>query len=489
MKNLPILFLLMGILAMPTILFAQPNNGIAFSYQRLLDSLGRKEGLRKKAVEQIVVEGDLSQAGDQKMLETLDLFLQETISAAPTMRTGKNLNILKNFHKEVKHLTLRHCNWDTLPMQLLRFEHLTEIVFDQSPRWNLQRYNDELLRLRATQQKSLLEKLSGDITSLTFDGADLSALDSFHLSPDLLPDLRELRLSNTNGLPPLMPQLLLELNKTYPKLGWLAFDHCELSSTPDLAGFTQMTRLRSLLLSRNRLTEVPPLPPNLDALDLSQNFIASLSNKLKDGHLDSPDFLFLDCNLLPLEEMQKFIHYPGWRRRFMTLTFGCNRFNKRAGILLADTMILQNRSKFLSFARRYDNDYKAEDSDCAPCEAFQSAYIRQKLDGTQWKTPQSTDEYRLVVADNNSIELRRISDDVLVHFFKTDLAEILLEKPPSEPTGRAGSGATLFRLSVISDFDRTQRDPLWIECRFHPQVGNTLELFGANGWAMRQMDR
>ncbi|MBK8428468.1 MAG: hypothetical protein IPL27_22065 [Lewinellaceae bacterium] len=99
-------------------------------------------------------------------------------------------------------------------------------------------------------------------------------MDSCHLEVELMEELRELRFVRIGNFNHHCENLLNELNRAYPSLGWLTIEGCELDNKNNLLPLREFKELKSVSLSRNYLSEIPAIPESLRALDISYNFLS-----------------------------------------------------------------------------------------------------------------------------------------------------------------------------------------------------------------------
>lgn len=334
-------------------------------------------GLRKATVEHIVVYGDNTPAGDQRIVDTLRLFL------APRIFSADGQHSWKKFSRKVKRLTVRNANWTQVPAELGEFNHLAEVLFVNCPNLNLQTLNDQVKALN--KESNLYEKFHEEIISLTFERAEWQVNTGFALEPELFGDLRELRLISIGNFHACCPSLLAELQRCCSTLGWLTLESCQLDNTLPLDTLRAFSKLQALSLRSNRLTRVPALPTGLRSLDVSLNLISEFIEKTPDDPLR---MLYMDCNLfnsLTMTDLYARDLYPNLE----VLTYECN--NLTDTVLEKTTHALDQRrvASFMSYAPRYVNDFKPDPVACERCLAYRWGVAKALLEGVSFLVPAS----------------------------------------------------------------------------------------------------
>ena len=119
-----------------------------FHYHEIAQEL---KTLRKGALEHVAVAGNNSTEGDQRVIDTLKMFLgQDVPPGTPRLWSG--------YHKVIKHLQIRDVTWQELPDELSRFNHLFELTFVHCPNISLQGINDQLKKRMAQDPEDKLFK-------------------------------------------------------------------------------------------------------------------------------------------------------------------------------------------------------------------------------------------------------------------------------------------------------------------------------------------
>lgn len=331
-------------------------------------------GLRKATVEHIVVCGDNTPAGDQRIVDTLKMFLQPRIYSADGQHSWKK------FSGTVKRLSIKNATWSQVPAELGKFDRLFELAFVNCPNLNLQTLNDQVKSL--PPQSHLYEKFQGEIVSLTFQDAAWQVNAGFALEPGLLSDLRELQLIGIGNFHACCPSLLPELQRCYPELGWLTLANCQLDNSLSLDTLRAFSKLQALSLRANRLTRVPALPAQLLSLDVSLNLISEYIEKTPDNPLQ---MLYMDCNLfngLTMIDLYARDLYP----KLSVLTYECNNLADTVLDKITQALDRQQIASFMSYAPRYVNDFKPEEVRCDGCLAYRWGVAKALLEGVSFTT-------------------------------------------------------------------------------------------------------
>lgn len=358
---------------------AQSNNGSSFFYNQILDSLAEGR-MRRGAIEQISIKGDGATGSDQKMLETLRLFASDEIAAGS--------NKLKGLRKAVRQLTLINCNWDTLPYEILRFPNLTDLIFVNCPQLHLQAIHDEMLSRRASKNPKDLEmakRINERTLAMSFINSDWDKNKPVKLQPEIFRELQDLRFVNIKGLQSKLDDFFPGVILSMPYLEWLTIEDCGLLSTPVLDSLKNINSLRYVSLSRNFLTDVPYLPVKIKAVDLSYNLISVLPSPNGHRKMNDLQFLFLDCNLLDFNELNKVRtqHLPDVQ--INSFSFNCNLMSDSAANALANRLDSSRFATYVSYAIRYVDDFKVAQPDCGSCEKLRYRYLIENLNETQCK--------------------------------------------------------------------------------------------------------
>ncbi|MEO6037399.1 MAG: leucine-rich repeat domain-containing protein, partial [Saprospiraceae bacterium] len=286
------------------------------------------------------------------------------------------------FQQVVNHITIRNANWRQLPPVLAQFGNLFELSLVHCPYLNLQTINDQLKALAPEQP--LYRKFHEEIISLTFSDTGMDSLPAFSLEKELLGDLRELRFIRVKQLDGHCENLLAQLHSAYPNLGWLTMEACGLDDQLNLDTLRSFENLQMVSLANNFLTAVPLVNKNLKSLDLSRNLIRNLrpteqENKLK--------FLFLDCNLFQYFDLyplaaDTLVPYP----RLDVLTYECNNVLDTNLQRLSAAFDRARVANFLTYTRRYANDFNPARPNCDSCRAYRDRFVTQLLTSVQFST-------------------------------------------------------------------------------------------------------
>lgn len=363
-------WLVLGLLWLAPV-FASAQGPRFFHYHEIAGNLHK---LRKASVEYIAVAGNNTEKGDSAVLDTLRMFLgrQLLYGAQP---------LWPRFHNEVKNIQIRKANWRQLPEDLAGFRHLFEISFVECPYINLQVINDQMKARRdQNPADNLYRKFKNDIVSLSFAIVRFPEQDSCHLEDNLMEELKELRFVGIPNFSVHCSNILTELSRAYPKLGWLTFECCGLNNTADLKALEKFPNLKSVSLIRNYLTQVPPLPKSLNALDLSFNLLSELPDK-KSLMLQDLDFLYLDCNLFDYYNLYKVLSDSLLNRMEVFTYDPCNFDNQKELPLLASALDKRKIALYMPFVPRYHNDFNIAQPDCERCTYHHSGFIDSLLNG------------------------------------------------------------------------------------------------------------
>ena len=350
MKNSILSFFFFLLLAQPAFVQAQGQPRV-FHLETIRNELF---GLRKSTVEHITVSGDHTAAGDQRMLDTLREFLKPRIYSADQKHSWKK------YSRVVKRITFERANLSSLPDELGEFGHLSELNFVACPHITLQGINDQVKAL--DKSSNLYEKFHEELISLTFQDASWN-VNAFALEPGLFSDLREVRLIRIHNFQACCVNLLGELQRCVPDLGWLTLADCGLDNSLPLDTLRSFTHLQALSMPHNRLTRVPELPKSLHVLDLSFNLLSQLDEKTPTPLLQ---MLYLDCNLLHRTALTDTLtrkRYP----KLGVLTFECNNLYGQEIRATTRTLDSGHVASFMSYAPRYVNNFRPESPDCTPC--------------------------------------------------------------------------------------------------------------------------
>ncbi len=349
------IFLLFSLAALTV--SAQPNHKVIPKPRIFHLNTIRQElpSLRMATIERVYVRGDNTIEGDQRILDTLRQML------APRIYSTDNKHSWKGFSQKIKHLTIINAHWTALPTELGEFGHLSELTFVRCPNLNLQVINDQVKS--AGKGNGLYEKFNEEIISLTFEDADWNVKDGFKLDSNLFTDLREVRLIKIGNFHQCCVNLLGELQRCYPSLGWLSLVNCGLHNALPLDTLRHFTKLQALSLAYNQLTRLPALPQGLRSVDVSFNLIDEITEVTADNNLR---MLYLDCNLFhqfSMIDIRARQLYP----KMEVLTFECNNISDDVLRPTVEALDKGQTAPFMSYARRYVNNFRPETPDCRPC--------------------------------------------------------------------------------------------------------------------------
>ncbi len=348
----------------------QSQSSVAHSFT-FAEITAQMPELRISTIEQILVSGDGTAAGDAQIENTLQRLLASVITSDDGKVQWHNLQT------HIKQITIRNATFDTLPQILGEFRHLFEIVFDHCPKVNLQTVNNQVKK--AGKDSNLFDKFNQDIISLTFMNADWAGIAPFQLEKGLMSDLRETRFINIQHLNQHCSDLLTQLYSAYPELGWLTIKGCGIDNTDCLRTLTKFEKLSAVSLDNNYLTEIPLFHKNLTTLNLSHNLISSFRPKTDSTNLNTLHFLYLDCNLFDYLHLRSVLSeelFSGLE----VFTFECfGAQNDDEPLLLANALDRRRTAQFMSYTSRYVNDFTPPAVNCATCDAYRADFISNRL--------------------------------------------------------------------------------------------------------------
>ncbi|MBX2891086.1 MAG: hypothetical protein KF734_09190 [Saprospiraceae bacterium] len=408
MKNL--FFFLPFSLFLCTPMAGQHNGAPSFHYHEIAREMCC---MNKSAVEQIIVKGDNSTEGDQRIIDTLRMFLQSRLVGDTKCKNPQKFKSCtwRNYHHKVKRITICNANWEQLPPELGQFKRLFEIVFVRCPNLHLQGINDQLEKLGADNK--LCKKFHDEIISLSFVDADFGSISKWSLKGDLMKDLRELRFVRVKNFQDKCDSLLQQLNTAYPKLNWLAIEDCQLNDETELSYLENFENLIALSLARNQLTQIPYIHKKLRSLDLSYNMISDFrfrpqpdTNFLKDL-----DFIFLDCNLFSYFKLTS-VFFEKLYNKKEVFTYDCNCADTSEYNSLSRMFDERKVATYMTYSPRYVNDFKPPLPNCGLCKTFQSNFVASLLNVTAGTTMTDNDGNQRRVTfnpDNNVIRIETSS--------------------------------------------------------------------------------
>lgn len=334
---------------------------------------GHLKELRKGALEYIAITGDNTPDGDKRLIDTLRMFLGQM---TPPGTSG----LWPNYHGVVKNLQIRRAGWRQLPEELKGFRHLFELSFIECPNLSLQTINDQIKARRdQNRDDEFYRKFKNDIVSLSFSDTDFEITDSCRFEKELLEELKELRFVRIGNFRQQCQNLLTELNKAYPSLGWLTIENCGLDNMQNLLPLYRFEKLRSLSLSRNHLTRIPKVPESLRALDVSYNFIRDFPVPTDSNSLKKLEFLYLECNLFDYFKLYKVLTDSILNRMEVFTYDPCNFDTLDDLKLIAAALDKRKVAVFMPFVARYDNDFAPAREDCKRCMPHRDAFINELL--------------------------------------------------------------------------------------------------------------
>ena len=340
-----------------------------FHYHEIAEHLRE---LRKGALEYVAISGNNTPEGDRRIIDTLRMFLGKNLP--PGVRP-----LWPHYHGVIKNMQISGANWRQLPEELTGFRHLFELSFVGCPSISLQSINDQMKARRdADEDDDMYRKFKNDIVSLSFSDTYFETQDSCRLEKELLEELKELRFVRIGNFNRHCENLLSELGKAYPALGWLTLEDCGLDDIHSLLPLQAFRKLKSVSLARNRLTRIPHIPESLNALDMSYNFLSELpardSISLKDL-----DFLYLDCNLFDYYNLYKVLSDSLLNRMEVFTYDPCNFDNPQDLQLIAPALDKRKVAVYMPFEPRYHNDFAPAPPDCNRCTAHRSALVDELL--------------------------------------------------------------------------------------------------------------
>ncbi len=406
MKPVIIAFLsFLFVLFAPCALPGQQNGGPhVFHYAELVQQLGC---LNKRAVEHIGISGDGSADSDQKMLDTLRLFLQDRIES-PGNGSCKAKAWLQH-KKKVKNITIRNAGWKSLPEELGSFDNLYELVLINCPSLNLQVINDQL---NAADRKSkLFTKFHEEIVSITFSDTDFGNMASCNLSKELIGDLRELRFVRIANFSRHCDTLLQQLLQAYPKISWLTMESCQLTDDVNLAPLDHFEHLIALSLANNYLTQIPYFNTNLKSVDLSFNLIGDFRFREKpdSNYLDKLEFIFLECNLFNYYKLTS-VYFERLFDHLEVFAYDCNCDNRDEYGRLSAMFDLRKVATYMTYPNRYTNDFNPDLPNCNTCNRYRNSFISGLLQDVILRDSNQTLRNIKFNSENNQhISLRQVS--------------------------------------------------------------------------------
>ena len=366
----PIILLLFAVSAS-----AQSSGPRFFHYHEIN---GHLKELRQNALEYIAVSGDNTPEGDLRIIDTLRMFLGQK---TPPGTKG----LWPHYHGVVKNLQIRRVGWRELPEELKDFRHLFELSFVECPHISLQSINDQMKTRRdANEDDDLYRKFKNDIVSLSFSDADFDTKDSCHLEKELLGELKELRFVRIGNFGQQCRNLLTELNRAYPELGWLTIEDCGLDNTQNLLPLYHFKKLRSLSLARNHLTRLPKVSASLRALDASYNFIRDFPVESDSNSLKDLDFLYLECNLFDYYKLYRILS-DSLVDHMEVFTYDPCNFDTLDDLKRISAALDKRKvAVFMPFVSRYENDFTPTREDCERCKPQRYGFINELLKGVEF---------------------------------------------------------------------------------------------------------
>ena len=383
-----------------TQLAAQQQGPRFFHYHEIA---GQQKTLRKGALEHVVIAGNNTPDGDRRIIDTLKMFLGENvIPGSPTL--------WPNYHRVIKNLQIRGADWSELPVELSGFHHLFDLSFVKCPNITLQRINDQIKK-RSEQDKHdpLYKKFKNDIVSLIFSDTDFATLDSCHLEVELMEELRELRFVRIGNFNHHCENLLNELNRAYPSLGWLTIEGCELDNKNNLLPLREFKELKSVSLSRNYLSEIPAVPESLRALDISYNFLSDFPDTADSISLKKLEFLYLECNLFDYFKLYKVLTDSILNKMDVFSYDPCNFDTLEELKLISHALDKRKVAAYMPFVERYHNDFSPAVPDCDRCYPHRDQFISKLLEGVTFLDSIGTENQISLETNGNRMMLRAVA--------------------------------------------------------------------------------
>jgi|GEM_PF-1297373 len=393
----PVILLLIACL---TQLAAQQQGPRFFHYHEIA---GQQKTLRKGALEHVVIAGDNTPAGDQRIMDTLKMFLGENvILGSPAL--------WPNYQRVIKNLQIRGANWYELPVELSGFHRLFDLSFVKCPHITLQGINDQVKKRREQDNHDpLYKKFKNDIVSIVFSDTDYTSLDSCHLEVELMEELRELRFVRIRNFNHHCENLLSELSRAYPSLGWLTIEGCELDNMNILLPLRTFKKLQSVSLSRNYLTEIPAVPESLRALDISYNFLSDFPDIQDSISLKKLEFLYLECNLFDYFKLYKVLTDSILNKMDVFSYDPCNFDTLDELKLISHALDKRKVAAYMPFVERYHNDFSTAVPDCERCHPHRDVFISKLLEGVTFVDTTGTESRISFETNGNRVMLRSVA--------------------------------------------------------------------------------
>lgn len=368
-----------------------------FHYEEIA---GQQKTLRKGALEYVVLSGNNTPEGDQRIIDTLKMLQGKNLPAgAPAL--------WRRYRGVIKNMQIIGANWDTLPNELSEFDHLYELTFIRCPNVNLQGINDQIKHRRDVNKKDpLYLKFKTDIVSLTFSNTDFAAPDSCHLDVALLEELRELRFIGITHFSRHCENLLTEVNHAYPSLGWLTIEGCQLDDLQSLLPLQGFKKLKSVSLARNYLTEMPAVPKSLQALDLSYNFLHAFPSKTEHNSPEALRFIYLECNLFDYFNLYKVLSDTIFKGMEVFSYDPCNFDQPEDLQRISNALDKRKVAIYMPFVARYQNDFIPAPPDCQRCQPHRDAFIARLLDDVMFVDSSGNSNHIAFEPGNNRMYLR-----------------------------------------------------------------------------------
>ncbi len=364
---------------------------------------GQQKTLRKGALEYVVIAGNNTPDGDRRIIDTLKMFLGENV---PTGAPG----LWPNYHKVIKNLQIRGADWYELPVELSSFHRLFDLSFVQCPNITLQRINDQIKkRFEQNEHDHLYKKFKNDIVSLVFSDTEYTSLDSCRLEVELMEELRELRFVRIGNFNHHCENLLSELSRAYPSLGWLTIEGCELDNMNSLMPLLAFKELKSVSLSRNYLSEMPAVPECLRALDVSYNFLSDFPDIADSISLKKLEFLYLECNLFDYFKLYKVLTDTILNKMDVFSYDPCNFDTLDELKLIAHALDKRKVAEYMPFVGRYHNDFSPAVPDCERCLPHRDQFVSKLLEGVSFVDSTGTESLIFLDANSNRMMLKPIA--------------------------------------------------------------------------------
>ena len=364
---------------------------------------GQQQMLRKGALEHVAIAGNNTPEGDQRIVDTLKMLLGEMLPEG-------SVPLWPNYHRVIKNLQIIGADWRELPVELSGFHRLFDLSFAQCPHITLQSINDQIKKRRDQDKHDpLYKKFKNDIVSLSFSDTYFPALDSCRLEVELMEELRELRFVRIDHFNHHCENLLSELSRAYPTLGWLTIECCGLDNSDNLLPLQAFKSLKSVSLSGNHLSEIPAVPTSLRALNISYNFISSFPDPTDSISLKKLEFLYLECNLFDYFKLYKILTDSILNRMEVFSYDPCNFDAPDELNLIAHALDKRKVAAYMPFVERYHNDFSVALPDCERCRPHQDVFIGNLLEAVTFLDSSGVQNHISFEPASDKIQLRTMA--------------------------------------------------------------------------------